>query len=93
MWLEMLSLRDLLRWCNPDQTDGARRRLTAVVARMAASAEELDELFSSGWPHSKPQTTVSSEASERRPQVEGEPRLAPTHGRLDTTGAAALAIA
>ena len=42
VWLEMLSLRDLLEWSEADAAEGVRARLSGAVARIAASAEELE---------------------------------------------------
>lgn len=41
VWLEMLSLRDLLRWCELSEADNVRVRLRGVVGRVAATDEEL----------------------------------------------------
>ena len=41
VWLEMLSLCDLLKWCEAGEADGVRARLRAVVSRMTATREEL----------------------------------------------------
>ena len=40
-WLEMLSLRDLLQRCETVMAEGVRSRLRGVVAKLAASADEL----------------------------------------------------
>ena len=41
VWLEMLSLCDLLGWCEASEADAARSRLAAVKERVAASEQEL----------------------------------------------------
>ena len=41
VWLEMLSLCDLLKWCEAGEADGVRARLRAMVSRMTATREEL----------------------------------------------------
>ena len=41
-WLEMLSLRDMLEWCEASMAEDVRSRLNAAVGRISASAEELD---------------------------------------------------
>ena len=48
VWLEMLALRDLLRWCEASQAERERQRVNAVVARMAASPEELVGVLGEG---------------------------------------------
>lgn len=48
-WLEMLSLRDVLRWCDPGETERVRERLRSVVAhRLTATAEEVMEVLGEG---------------------------------------------
>ena len=37
----MLSLCDLLKWCEAGEADGVRARLRAMVSRMTATREEL----------------------------------------------------
>ena len=44
----MLSLRDLLRWCEAGAAEGVRSRLSAAAGRMAATAEEVAELLGEG---------------------------------------------
>ena len=41
VWLEALSLHDILAWCEAGAAEGVRSRLSAVVGRLAATAEEL----------------------------------------------------
>lgn len=48
VWIEMLSLRDLMKWCEPDAVEGVRGRLRAVSGQMAASGVELAELLGEG---------------------------------------------
>ena len=48
VWLEMLSLRDLLRWCEASEAERARHRLAGVVQRMAATPEELINVLGEG---------------------------------------------
>ena len=45
VWLEMLSLRDLLRWCEVSEAEGVRARLRDVARRLATSGEELTGLL------------------------------------------------
>lgn len=40
-WLEMLSLRDLLRWGEAGEAESVHSRLRGVVGRLVASADEL----------------------------------------------------
>lgn len=47
-WLEMLSLRDLLRWCEEGEAEGVRVKLRNVAGRLKASAEELTEVLGEG---------------------------------------------
>ena len=48
VWLEMLSIRDLLRWCEAGEAEGVRSRLRGVAGRLAASAEELAGVLGEG---------------------------------------------
>ena len=48
VWLEMLSLRDLLKYSLPGAVEGVRARLRAVVSRMSASSEELTSILGEG---------------------------------------------
>ena len=48
IWLQMLSLRDLLRWCTAGEVEGVRARLRAVVGQLAASAEEVASVLGEG---------------------------------------------
>ena len=48
VWLEMLSLHDLLQWSQPGAVEGVRARLRAVVSRMSASSEELTGILGEG---------------------------------------------
>ena len=41
VWLEMMSLRDLLSWCKAGEGEAVRSRLRSVAGRLAASKEEL----------------------------------------------------
>ena len=41
LWLEMLALRDQLLWCEAGAAEGVQSRLSALVGRAAASAEEV----------------------------------------------------
>ena len=41
VWLELQSLRDLLRWGEADAAEGVRARLRGVAGRVVASAEEV----------------------------------------------------
>ena len=41
VWLEMLALRDQLLWCEAGAAEGVQSRLSALVGRAAASAEEV----------------------------------------------------
>ena len=66
LWLEMLSLRDLLKWSDADKEAGVRARLHAVIGRMSASAEELAALLGEGVLHDIPvPLTVTREVRER----------------------------
>ena len=47
-WLEMLSLRDLLRWCGEGDAAGVRLRLSGVAGRLVASPEELSGVVGEG---------------------------------------------
>ena len=47
-WLEMLSLRDLLRWCGEGDAAGVRSRLSGVAGRLVASPEELSGVVGEG---------------------------------------------
>ena len=40
VWLEMLSLRDLLNYSLPGAVEGVRARLRVVVSQMSASSED-----------------------------------------------------
>ena len=48
VWLELMSLRDLLRWSDAADAEGVRSRLSSVAGRMAASAEELAGVLGEG---------------------------------------------
>ena len=41
VFLEVLSLRDLVRWCEAGAAEGVRSRLRAATGRMTATAEEV----------------------------------------------------
>ena len=51
LWLEMLSLRDMLGWCEAEAADGVRSRVSKVVGRLAVSAEELTGVLGDGLAH------------------------------------------
>jgi len=48
VWLEMLSLRDLLKWSEVAEAAGVRERLRSVAEQMVASSAELTEVFGEG---------------------------------------------
>ena len=48
VWLELLSLRDVLRWCEVSRAEGVQARLAASAGRVAASAVELENLAQVG---------------------------------------------
>ena len=48
VFLEVLSLRDLVRWCEAGAAEGARSRLRAATGRMAATAEEVAAVLGEG---------------------------------------------
>ena len=49
LWLELLALRDLLRWTEAgEKAEGVRERLRGVAGRMVASAEELAGVLGEG---------------------------------------------
>ena len=47
-WLEMMALRDVLRWSEAGEVEGVRSRLRGVAGRLAASAEELSGVLGPG---------------------------------------------
>ena len=51
VWMEMLALRDAMDWCEPGGGEryDLRARLEAVVSKMKAPAEDLEEILGSGW--------------------------------------------
>jgi len=48
MFLELQSLRDLLRWSEAAEAEGVRARLSGVAGRMAATAEEVAGVLGEG---------------------------------------------
>ena len=49
LWLELLALRDLLRWTEAgEKAEGVRERLRGVAERMVASPEELAGVLGEG---------------------------------------------
>ena len=48
LWLVMLSLRDLLRWCELREAAAVRSRLRGVVGRLAATTEEVTAVLGQG---------------------------------------------
>ena len=48
VFLEVLSLRDLVRWCEAGAAEGVRSRLRAATGRMAATAEEVAAVLGEG---------------------------------------------
>ena len=48
VWVEMLALADLIKWCAADEAESVRSRLRGVVQRMAVSDEEVVEVLGNG---------------------------------------------
>ena len=48
VWVEMLALADLLKWCLADEAESVRSRLRGVVQRMVVSDEDLAEVLGDG---------------------------------------------
>ena len=48
VWLEMLSLRDLLSWCEASEREGVQARAQGVASRLVASREELVAVLGEG---------------------------------------------
>ena len=48
VWLEMLALRDLLKWSKAGEAESVKMRLRAVAGKTAASAKELIEVLGEG---------------------------------------------
>ena len=48
VFLELLSVRDLLRWSEAGAAEGVRSRLSGVAGRMAATAEEVAGVLGEG---------------------------------------------
>ena len=63
VWLEMLSLRDLLEWSEVEAAKGVRLRLGGVLRRVAATHEELVGVLGEGdWADAKAEAEAEAEA-------------------------------
>lgn len=69
VWLELLSLRDVLRWSDEGAAAEVRSRLGAVVSRVSASTEELVGVLGEGVLESLP---VAGAATPSREVMDAE---------------------
>ena len=58
VWLEMLALRDLLKWSEAGEAENVKVRLRAVAGKTAASAKDLTGVLGEGVLAESPQLVL-----------------------------------